>query len=319
MMKLRYLFENFDLARLALSRYPHDEETLDQYLRHFRISSNAVYPYASNGKRCFLRLAPVEEKSFEDIRAEVEYIHCLRQNGYPAMKPIADKKGQWVSVLETPQGRWCASAFEGVSGVPAEEALTDKRCVFEMGASLGRLHALSREYRPQYRRPDHQEILSDIRRMLETSHTPSAVFDRLEELSGELSRLPVTEANYGLLHYDFEPDNVFWDARTQTCSVIDFDDSMYGWFSLDIEQALAELPDKACAEVFLSGYRTMSPYTEEMEAQRPLMRRFILLRAYARLLHCLNDEIADPPEWMKAMCRKLISAKQKLESDILDK
>ena len=316
MMKLRYLFENFDLARLALAGYPHDEETLDEYLKYFRISSNAVYPFACQGRRCFLRLAPVEEKRLDMVEAELAYIQYLRQAGYPAMRPIPDSTGHLASLLESPWGMYCVSAFEGVPGCPMVETLPDG--LFEMGRTLGWMHALSREYRPAKQRPDHRQVLMDVRRMLEENHAPAKMVEKLDELCGALEDMTITRETYGLLHYDFEPDNVFWEAETQRCSVIDFDDAMYGWFALDVEQALDELAEyEGGTEIFMQGYRSASPYPAEMEAQRPMMRRFADLRKYARLLHCLNDEIVDPPEWMTAMCAKLNAVRQQLEEKIL--
>ena len=314
MMKLRYLFENYDLARLALSAYPHDEQTLEKYLRHFRISSNAVYPFACQGRRCFLRLAPVAEKSLDMVEAEIAYIQYLRQAGYPAMRPITDGTGRLASLLESPWGTYCVSAFEGVPGRPMEETLPDG--LFEMGRTLGWMHALSREYHPAKQRPDHRQVLMDVRRMLEENHAPAKMVEKLDELCAALEGMTITRETYGLLHYDFEPDNVFWDAETNCCSVIDFDDSMLGWFALDVEQALEELGADEAA-LFMQGYRSASPFTEEMEAQRPVMRRFIELRGYARLLHCLNDEIVDPPEWMIKLCQKLNAARKRLEENIL--
>ena len=320
MMKLRYLAENFALARLALERYAHDEQTLDLYLRHFRISSNAVYPYANKGARCFLRLAPVQEKELEQVQAEIEYIRYLNAKGFSAMKPVADGCGRLESQLSSPWGSYCVSAFESVPGCPAEDVLPDPDCLYEMGRTLGRMHQLSRGYQPTVFRHSHHQVVQQIQRMLEDNDAPDGIVQKLDELVQELDGLPVNSETYGLLHYDFEPDNVFWDESTRTCSVIDFDDSMYGWFALDVVQALdalAEDVDDTQADVFMQGYRSASPYTAEMEAQQPLMRRFVQLRKYARLLHCLGDEIADPPEWMTDLCMRLNDARQHLENRIL--
>lgn len=62
MLKLKYLFENYNLAKEALKNWEHDTDTLDEMLSQFRISSNAIYPFCQGGKVCFLRLAPTEEK-----------------------------------------------------------------------------------------------------------------------------------------------------------------------------------------------------------------------------------------------------------------
>lgn len=42
MLKLKYLFENYDLAKEALKNWEHDEDTLDNMLSQFRISSNGA-------------------------------------------------------------------------------------------------------------------------------------------------------------------------------------------------------------------------------------------------------------------------------------
>lgn len=60
MMKLKHLYENYDLAREYLKYYDHDEASLDRMLPHFRISSNAVYPFLTkDGAVCFLRYSPI--------------------------------------------------------------------------------------------------------------------------------------------------------------------------------------------------------------------------------------------------------------------
>lgn len=315
MMKLRYLFENFELAKLALTRYSHDEETLEECLRWFRISANAVYPYRHQGRLCFLRLAPVAEKQLSLVEGEIEYIRYLREQGYPAMKPIGEA---WL--LDSPWGKWCASAFEGVPGRPVEDCIPSDEMFFAMGASLGRMHALSRIYQPVTRRPDHAAVLRQVRAMLTENNAPAAILEKLDLLEAELDVLPVTDDLYGLLHYDFEPDNVFWDDHSCSCHVIDFDDAMYGWYALDVEQALdalREITDENGEAQFMDGYRSAAPFTQEMESQRPLMRRMIRLRSYARLLHCLNDRIDNPPEWMTELCAKLNCAKERLERMIL--
>ena len=52
------------------------------------------------------------------------------------------------------------------------------------------------------------------------------------------SKLPKNEQNYGLVHFDFELDYIFYDISTDMLNIIDFDDSMYHWYAMDIEQAL---------------------------------------------------------------------------------
>ena len=94
MLPLYYLFENYELARLALRSWPHDASSLDDLLPHFHISSNAVYPYLCEGSLCFLRLSPAAEKRESDLRGELSNILYLRAHGYPALQPLPAHNGE---------------------------------------------------------------------------------------------------------------------------------------------------------------------------------------------------------------------------------
>ena len=64
MLKLKHLYENFELAKECLNCYDVDKEASDMMFNHFRISSNAIYPFRTtgDGRICFLHLSPLEEK-----------------------------------------------------------------------------------------------------------------------------------------------------------------------------------------------------------------------------------------------------------------
>lgn len=320
MMKLHHLMENFPLARLALAAFPHDAASLEQTLPHFRISANAVYPFRTNGQLCFLRLAPTDEKEFSQIAAEVEYILYLRRRGFPAMEPVPARSGEYVLSLETPFGPYTATAFFGVPGTPAEDVPCTREMLLHMGRTLGQMHLLGKDFSPSAPRADHETILQSIRRILIRTHAPSGLLSCWQRIQRAMAALPVTPDTYGLVHFDFEPDNVFWNAESKTCSVIDFDDAMYGFFSMDVEKsldALSEITDEDGCAAFLEGYRQVLPFTADMEAQRPLMRVFIRLYTYARLCHCLQDNVQPMPEWMPPLVEKLTRKKAALEAALM--
>ena len=211
MLKLEYLFENYELAREALALWEHDEDNLEEMLGYFRISSNAVYPFTREGRVCFLRLAPVGEKAETDVRGELEFIRYLLKEGYPALRPVRSLSGEDMVVADTGFGRYFACVFEKVDGVEISEAGYGREVMYAYGRALGRLHALSSGYVPAVRKQGHKEILEWIRRTLEEYGGCREAFTELAAVERELGRLLVTTENYGLVHYDFEPDNVFWD------------------------------------------------------------------------------------------------------------
>lgn len=311
MLKLKDLVENFDLAKEALQHWQYDAETLDDCLQYFRISSNAIYPFHQNGRLCFLRLAPVGEKLLTNLQGELEFILYLRENNYPALEPLQAKEGEYILTLTTQWGDYYATAFYAVEGEPIEDTDFSEDVCLAYGKALGRMHQLSSPFVPTVRKQSHEALLELMEKRLTDFRCEKALFDCLAELRRVLSDLPKDAAHYGLLHYDFECDNVFYDEDTGTCNVIDFDDGIYHFYALDVEQAVDSIYEEAPEELaenavkaFLSGYQSEFSYDGD-EQVRSVMRRFCDLYSYTKLLYCLSESVEDEPDWMVELKEKL--------------
>ena len=109
---------------------------------------------------------------------------------------------------------------------------------------------------------------------------PEALKEKLhlcEAVCKELEALSVSSENYGVIHYDFEPDNVFYDADEDVFCVIDFDDAIRCWYSLDIVRALDALDEvveenllKEAEQCFLEGYKSVTELTKEQQQEKCL-------------------------------------------------
>ena len=128
----------------------------------------------------------------------------------------------------------------------------------------------------------------------------------------ELEQCSISASAYGIIHYDFEPDNVFYDVETDSFSVIDFDDAICCWYALDIVRAIDGLnevveggePDVATS-CFIEGYKSATDLTEEQQQTFMLMRRLVRLQEYSTLLHVMSESILEMPEWMIGLTDKL--------------
>jgi Ser/Thr protein kinase RdoA (MazF antagonist) len=80
MLKLKYLFNDENLAEMILGNWEFDKESIDLF-QYYRISSNAIYPFSWKGKTQLLRFAPKTEKCKSNILAELAFISHLRTNG----------------------------------------------------------------------------------------------------------------------------------------------------------------------------------------------------------------------------------------------
>jgi len=329
MLKLVNLFENSDLAKEALSHWEHDGKGLDEMLAQFRISSNAIYPFRRHGNVCFLRLAPVEEKREENLRGELAFIAYLRAHGFPAAGNIPADTGETLLRLPTRWGEHYACVFEGAPGVRVDRTDMRDEVLRVCGETLARLHLLSQKYEPKTGAWSYTDALDWARAQFDADGEPPCAYAALDGVRNELDALEKTRANFGLVHFDFEPDNLFFDETTKTCTAIDFEDGMLHFYALDIAKALAAIGEEAqeidgadpgaAKQAFLEGYDGIVPITAETEALFPLMRRFQTAFAYARILYCMRDRPENGPEWMQNLVVKLNAFLRELEAEMKDR
>ena len=327
MLKLKYLFENYDLARKCLAFYEYDEESLDDMLSYFRISSNAIYPFCKKNdihEVCFLRLSPSEEKPFSSVATEIQLIKWLNEKGFSAMKPVAMKTGEFVKEMRTEWGTFNVSCFAKVSGNSLEDTKGNLSIVRGYGQILGKLHSLMKVYPCFEKHRSHEDLLKEIGNRIKEYDAPEIVKEEYWAVSNELKQLLVSSSNYGVIHYDFEPDNVFYDAAENTFSVIDFDDAICCWYALDIVRALDALDDiieddniddAVCS--FLEGYQSITDLTDEQKQSFLLMRRLVRLQEYATILYVLSEPVDEKPNWMNELIKKLKYKVQCLEKSIV--
>lgn len=322
MMKLRHLFGNEALARMLLGNWAHDEDATNMF-KYFRISSNAVYPFTAGGETHFLRFAPTLEKDLNDVMAEIEFLDYLKKMQYPAVKAIDSENGRELELVQTPWGEYISVAFKGVPGIPLNETILNDEIVFGYGKALGKLHKLSVDYVPsKHKRWSWKEVLDWCCAILSDFPGEEAALLEIELLRRHLSGLAVTDNNYGLVHYDFETDNVYFDKLTESYYVIDFDDAMYHWFAMDIDQALDSLKDDVeqedcghAEECFVSGYRSEMGLSAEILSLLPVFRRFAKLYSYTRIRRSMSETWNNEPDWMLKLRSRLDEAIKSRSSD----
>lgn len=314
MMKLKHLLNNQDLAKKLAEEWEYDEGS-EELFQYFRISANAIYPLRIKGEVCYLRFSPTIEKREDNLKAELAFLDYLRDQGYPAMETVRSKSDDQMVRKETPWGEYYASVFKRVAGKQISQTDYNDEIMYAFGAALGELHSLSRKYdNPLAKRWAHTDILEWIEMTMKDLRMDQKPFQELSFLKNQFSLLPINRENYGLIHFDFEPDNVFFDETSQRCSVIDFDDAMYHWYVMDIVQALDAIRDEIGREdyslqeaVFLDGYQSVSKIDEDIFKQLPLFRRFAKLYQFTRVARAIEERFDDEPDWMVGLRKRLES------------
>ncbi len=322
MMRLRYLADNPELAEALLANWRHDIPAR-QFFADFRVSANAVYPFARDGRRCFLRFCPAAEKSRDSIAAELAFLHHLRAAGFGAAEPIPASSGDEIVVCSTPWGEYLATAFAGAPGRPLGAIPITANIAHAAGANLARLHSLASAYTPVGpHRWTHVDVLDWIDATLSglSAREPperTLLLAESARLRRALAQAPTDGHVYGLIHYDYEPDNVFWDAQSRACHVIDFDDAVYHWFAMDVILATDALADSlleagsgvdAGLAAFTAGYGSLRPYNEHDGPSPVDLRRFGHLYRYARCARTIDETLFEEPAWMARLRSRLVAA-----------
>ena len=147
--------------------------------------------------------------------------------------------------------------------------------------------------------------------------------EALQELSRVttwLQSLPTGNDVYGLIHYDFELDNLFFEEnKDHSFNIIDFDDAIYHWYTLDIVTALGDFIDddnphsKLLIQSFLNGYRSITVLENDAVAQFPQFQRYANLYTFSKLLKSLDyGEINETPPWFDELKVKLVRVADEL-------
>ncbi|MBM7565226.1 phosphotransferase enzyme family protein [Paenibacillus sacheonensis] len=297
-------------AKQLIKKWKHDEDSL----RFWRASSNFVYVFTREGKRQFLRFIHASDNSAAQIEAELDFIVYLAANGYPAAKPVASVHGRWLERMADEElGVYYGVAFEQAEGshVPLGDMSAEQ--LFGWGRSLARLHELSAGYAPDAGRPERwgwRDVMAWTYEVLER-HREGEALREWNRVQAWLESLPADGNHVGLIHYDFQPDNVFDRGVQGDYGVIDFDDAMQHWFAADIAAALGDLDDfsdpetRAIRDIFIRGYTSARPLGISLEETFAGFRRFDRLYGFARIIRSMErvDE-ASAPEWMKQLLAK---------------
>lgn len=313
MLKLKYLFDNSELALMLLKNWNYDDESLSLF-KYFRISSNAIYPFKNQGRVYFLRFVPKSEKNVATINQELEFIKKLSENGFNVPKVIESKLGNTIETKNTPWGTYHAVVFEGVGDETLESIQMTEEIAYQYGKSLSELHQISRKkIQSNIKRESVYDIFDLIEALLtEDAIHSSAFLSHVKQLRIEFEKLDRTEYSFGLIHYDYELDNVIYDVETQKIFAIDFDDSMYGFYGQDVERAINSIESEIEEELqesikdsFLKGYMDTDGNLETYHKNRDLFKAFADLYSYFRVKASLEEQWDNEPDWMENLRNKL--------------
>lgn len=280
-----------DVAREAARRWS-GQEGVDS-LRFVRSSANHLFRFEQEGNPRFLRLAHETERRPAAIEAELAFVQHVANMGLAVARPVKSLNGRLIEEVSSNGHRYSAVAFEGLWGNQPEVEDLDEAGYRAWGRALALVHAASQTFPAHPARPSWHDELRAALRTLPADET--AVAQVLTSGLAWLETFALKDSDYGLIHGDFELDNLVWDG--ERVQALDFDDAAYAWYAVDFAAALQDVwlaSDMSSAwreqrvTWFMEGYAALRPLPDGLLEAMPRLLTLLhalkmarLLRAYA--------------------------------------
>ena len=313
-------------ALKVLKSFPVDEEGVE-LIAH---SENVTFRVSVRGSDtdCVLRLHRPGYNSIEELDSERAWTRALKKAGIAVPASLPTHHGEHFELIDIPgAGKQCyAGMTTWIEGSPLSDHLetssnrVERERIFRrIGEIAAAIHNQSTCWKepPGFtrRRLDLDGLLGEAPlwgRFWEHADLTRAETDLLlrarERVRAELSAYGERPDNFSLIHADLHPENIVCNG--QDLSLIDFDDSAYGWHMYDIASALIE--DRfapgfgALREALLDGYREHRPLAiRDVE----ILPAFLLIRGMAiigwfhqRPEHAGSAFFEEVKNWVIAEC-----------------
>jgi Ser/Thr protein kinase RdoA (MazF antagonist) len=292
----------------------------DKYTLYFlRASANFVFIFKKSQKTYFLRFNESTERDLKGIESEINILNYLIESNIDVCKPVKSLNGEYIETFNTEIGTCYAVVFEGLIGKQFETDELNTEHFYHWGKSLGNLHKTMKNIPEEYKMSrmswkDHLKFADEI-----LSDDELSAREELEYLASRLNDLETTNDNFGLIHYDFELDNLVW--KDNLFSILDFDDCSNYWYVSDIVYALRDLiqdntiPNNEEYQQFIVGYRSETSINDSLLNEIPLFIRLHNLITFAILTRTLDiPDSSNYPEWLLNLRAKLVDMREKLGS-----
>lgn len=305
------------LADQLAGRWPHDPGQV----WFWRVSANFVFVCKHAGQDFILRFNHASERTLAQIAAELAFVTALTERGMRVARPISSLAGNLIETITTPLGEFHAVLFEKLLGEQLEIDDLSGDQFGRWGRALAELHEAAAQIEVTGRSTwqDHLAFVATT-----VPATESAIHQAVGHTASALQKLPITPQNHGLIHYDFELDNLIWHNGRP--GIIDFDDCARHWFAADIALALGDVIgasvhdldlDNEAFQQFLAGYRSIRTLADEELQHLPLFTQAGNLYTFARLYRALTpvNEAGELP-WMAGLRAKLAAKLTFIRDDL---
>ncbi len=250
---------------------------------------NCVYYFKRNQMGYYLRITHPTIRSYEELKASIDYQNHLFSCGAPVCKPILSNSGNYIELIVQGNLIFMATVMAEVPGQIMNFEHDDKLVYYNWGQALAKLHRAAQQYQSK---PNTYKTWQDLWQESESylATEDQQINQVYRKVDAWFQSLPKNEQTYGLIHGDHRTGNVLFDG--EQIHFIDFDEPVYHWFLADIAMPFLEL----CAQPFMlwrhkfdwyiAGYRSILALSDE---QLKTIHWFTQMKSLGIYLWCKNN------------------------------
>jgi Ser/Thr protein kinase RdoA (MazF antagonist) len=218
--------------------------------RWWRSSASHVFVLPS----AYLRFMPASWRS-RDFYVVAQLMKGLAERGVALARPISTVGGALVETVETDLGAMHAMCVAAAPGRHLDvEALTLSQ-IHAWGTALAQVHETAAELGAGL-----PQAFAELDRAAGLFADDPPLVRSVQWLTDRLSELPRDPSRYGVIHGDFELDNLAWTGDIPTS--FDYDEAAHSWYVADIAAAVRDLTAQDHLDAFITGYRRRRPLPE---------------------------------------------------------
>lgn len=275
----------------------------------WRSSASHVFVLPDPGGKRYLRFVPDAYRSAGSVAAVCSLMDRLVAGGAAVVRPVSARTGTLTATVPTALGLMRAMVVEAAPGEALDVEDLDEDRARSWGAALAAVHESMAGIDADL--PEAFAELAEIPGRY--SHDPALVKAALR-LADRIAGLPRDGSRFGIVHGDFELDNLAWDGDRATA--FDFDEVAFSWYAADIAYALRDLtgPDglpavghRQRSEEFIAGYRSVRPLDGGDLANLRLFAGAHAACSLVRIDSALDTPCEDEPEWMADLRARLMA------------
>jgi len=248
-----------------------------------------------------LRIYRAGWKTFEQVKAELQLLLFLKEQGLSVSYPIAATNAIFIHQINSPEGERYSVMFSYAQG----EKLTSLSVTqaFQFGKLIAHMHLItqSKKIKDLHRDYSINSILKNSLQITQTVlHAYPEALKKLAIINGivkkKLTPLVIKELKTGICHGDPHFENIFIEPVANRVTIYDFDFSGNGYLLYDVGSfCFYERNSETNIKSFLEGYTQLMPLTNLELALVPYFK--VLMRLFHLGARSKNADGIKSPLW----------------------